>query len=98
MVVFKKPIEFDWDKGNIGKNKKHGVDDKESEEPFFDKKKVDNKDKIHSGREERFILLGKTKKKRLLYISFTMRGEMKEKVRIISARDINKREVKFYTK
>ncbi|MEK7497744.1 MAG: BrnT family toxin [Patescibacteria group bacterium] len=98
MVVFKGSIEFDWDKGNIGKNKKHGVEDKESEEPFFDKKKVVNKDRFHSQGEERFILLGKTKKKRLLYISFTMRGEMKEKIRVISARDINKREVKFYTK
>lgn len=88
-------MEFDWDKGNIGKNKKHSVEDKECEEPFFDKRKIIIKDIFHSQKEKRLILIGKTKTKRLLYIVFTFRGK---KVRIISARDINEKEVKLYEK
>lgn len=87
---------FDWDKGNIGKNEgKHKVLDREAEEAFFDKRKVLYKDRLHSGKEERFILIAKTKKGRLLFIVFAVRGKL---VRIISARDINKKEVKLYEK
>lgn len=88
-------IEFEWDKGNIGKNKKHKVEDKEAEEVFFDQSKVIFKDILHSNKEVRFILLGQTKKKRLLYIVYTQR---KNKIRIISARNINKKEVSLYEK
>ena len=93
MVVIKKPISFQWDKGNIGKNKKHKVEEKEAEEVFFDKKKRTFKDRVHSENEERFRLIGKSKKKRLLFIVFTVR---REKVRIISARDTNRKEVSLY--
>jgi len=95
MVILKKPLEFDWDKGNTGKNIKHQVEDKEAEEVFFDKKKVIYKDVFHSQKEERFIVIGKTKKGRLLYTVFNIRGK---KIRIISARDINKKEVYLYEK
>ena len=44
-------IEFDWNKGNTDKNLKHKVSDKESEEPFFDKRKYIFKDRIHSQKE-----------------------------------------------
>ncbi|MFV1917421.1 MAG: CopG family antitoxin [Patescibacteria group bacterium] len=71
---------------------------KDSLEAFLDEDKVILKDVLHSKDEERFILLGKTSKGRLLYVVFTMRGENKEKVRIISARDINKKEVSLYEK
>ncbi|KKP47502.1 MAG: hypothetical protein UR39_C0004G0028 [Candidatus Woesebacteria bacterium GW2011_GWA1_33_30] len=94
MVVIKEPISFQWDRGNIGKNEKsHEVTEKEAEETFFDKKKVIYKDKFHSEKEDRFILIGKTREKRLLYLVFTKRGT---KMRIISARDINRKEVKYY--
>jgi len=96
MKIFREPLEFQWDKGNIGKNLKHKIEDKEAEESFFDKKRKIYKDKLHSTeKEERFILLGKTKKKRLLYTVFTMRVK---KVRIISSRNINKKEVVMYEK
>lgn len=95
MKILKKLVEFEWDKGNIEKNKKHKVEDREAEETFFDKNKKIYKDLIHSIKEPRFILLGKTKKNRILYIVFTQR---KNKVRIISARDISKREVYLYEK
>lgn len=95
MRTDEKVIEFDWDKGNIGKNKKHKVEDKESEEPFFDENKIIYKDVFHSKKEERFILIGETEKGRLLYIVFTKRGS---RFRIISARDTNKKEVQLYEK
>ena len=94
MKINKKAFEFEWDTGNTEKNKKHNVEDKEAEEAFLDDGKVIFKDKLHStDLEERFILLGKSKKNRLLYIVFTERDE---KLRIISARDINKKEVHLY--
>jgi len=96
MRVVKESFEFEWDKGNVGKNKrKHGAEDKEAEEPFFDDNRIIYKDILHSKTEERFILIGKTKKGKLLYIVFTKR---KDKIRVISARNINKKEVKIYEK
>lgn len=95
MILFEETSEFEWDKGNAGKNKKHGVDDAESEEPFFDPHKVVLKDALHSGDEERFVLLGKTKKERILYVVFAKR---EKKIRIISARDLNRKERPLYEK
>ena len=71
------------------------MEDTEAEQPFFDDNKAAFKDSIHSGREERFRIIGKTKKDRLLFVVFTMRGR---KVRIISARDVNRKEVSLYEK
>ena len=96
MRILKEPLEFQWDTGNTGKNfKKHKVQDREAEEPFFDKKRKIYKDILHSEKEERSILIGKTKKKRLLYEVFTVRDK---RLRIISSRDINKKEVVMYEK
>ena len=95
MKTVKQVFEFEWDKGNLSKNKKHGVEDRESEEVFLDERRFIFKDKVHSGKEERFRILGKTKTKRLLFIAFTMRNR---KIRVISARDINKKEVYLYEK
>ena len=67
--------------------------DEECEEVFFDYKKKILKDKIHSGKEERYLLIGKTKKQRLIFLVFTIR---KNKIRVISARDLNKKEYKLY--
>lgn len=95
-MTIRKLVEFVWDKGNEGKNRlKHRVTDKECEEVFFDKKKKIFKDKLHSGKEERFRIVGKTKRQRLLFLAFTVRGR---KIRVISARDINKKEVYLYEK
>lgn len=96
MRIDKNAIEFEWDKGNLGKNKKHVVNDQEAEETFFDENKVTFTDIIHSTEsEERLRIIGKTKKGRLLFIVFTKR---EEKIRIISARDVNRKEVQLYEK
>ena len=86
--------EFVWDKGNKDKNwLKHQVSNKESEEAFFDEMRKIFQDKFHSEKEDRFILLGKTEKGRLLYTVFTKRNS---KIRIISSRDMDKKERRFY--
>ena len=66
MIDLAKIIGFEWDQGNIGKNLKHGIEDQEAEEPFFDEDKVVYKDLLHSIKEERFILIGKSKQDRRL--------------------------------
>ena len=96
MKIFTRPIQFQWDRGNIDKNsKKHDVTNAECEEVFFDENKIILKNILHQGKESRHILLGKTKAKRLLFTVFTVRNN---KIRIISSRDINKKEGKLYEK
>ena len=93
MEVLGAPREFEWDTGNREKNwRKHRVSDAECEEIFFDSRKRVLKDLLHSGKEERCILIGKTKKQRLLFVVFTIR----KKIRIIYARPLNKKERKLY--
>ncbi|MBI2464709.1 BrnT family toxin [Candidatus Shapirobacteria bacterium] len=96
IVRLDKSIEFLWDKGNLDKNwLKHQVLTSESEEIFYDDSKIILKDILHSNTEDRFIILGKTKKNRLLFIAFTKRNN---KIRIISARNADKKEKKLYEK
>ena len=94
MKVFREPIEFEWDKGNIDKNLiAHGVRNEECEEAFFDPSKRVLRDPVHSDQEKRYLIIGKTKKQRVLFIVFTLR---KKKARVISARDLNKKELHLY--
>lgn len=94
MIILGEPLRFEWDHGNKNKNhKKHGVTDQECEETFFDFHKKILRDVFHSHHEDRYILLGETKGKRRLFIVFTMRSG---RIRVISARDLNKREIKLY--
>lgn len=89
-------MEFEWDEGNIDKSlRKHNISDQEAEEAFFDHKKVQHSDPIHSKSERRFILIGRSKSKKILFISYTTR---KNKIRIISARTLNKKEEYLYEK
>lgn len=86
--------EFDWDEGNKTKNKlKHKVSIKEAEQVFFDRTNKTFEDKEHSQSEIRYKVLGVTKKKRKLHITFTVRFG---KIRVISARDMSKRERVIY--
>ena len=84
---------FEWDDVNIEHIARHNVTPAEAEEVFFDTKNVLDEDIEHSIAEDRFIIIGKTNKKRLLYQVFTRRGD---KIRIISSRDINRKEVELY--
>lgn len=89
------PIEFEWDKGNIDKNfKKHGITNEEAEEVFLNEPLI-SEDKKHSRAERRYQCLGITDKKERLFVSFTVRNN---KVRVISARNMNKKEKSVYEK
>ena len=93
-LEFKQPVQYDWDKGNIVKNLlKHGVTTVECEEVFGDDNKVVFADVKHSQREKQHIIIGKTKYSRLLYVVFTIR---RKNVRVISARDLNRKEAHYY--
>ncbi len=89
-------IGFDWDQGNERKNHdKHGVSKGEAEQVFFNIPVLLLDDIRHSANEPRFHALGKTDAERLLHISFTLRDK---KIRVISARDMHKKERLFYEK
>ena len=88
------PVSFDWDKANINKNwEKHKVNYKEAEEIFVNKPLKTFRDKKHSEKELRLTALGITNKKRMLYVSFTIRNN---KIRIISVRDQSRKERRLY--
>lgn len=90
------PEAFEWDEGNSQKNwEKHRVTAKECEEIFFIAPFVLYKDVKHSQKETRFIALGITQKNRLLHVTFTIRHMY---IRVISARDQNKKERSRYEK
>lgn len=85
--------EFDWDKGNINKNlEKHAISFQECEQIFFDPNILILPDYLHSQNEIRYHALGKTKNN-FLFISFTIRNN---KLRVISARKMNKKEKNIY--
>jgi hypothetical protein len=81
---------FEWDKHNSEKiNTKHAVTTVECEQIFFNQPLIGGIDEKHSQTENRFYVLGQTDSARLLFLIFTVRGD---KVRVISARDMNKKE------
>jgi len=85
---------FDWDDGNVDKNwLLHRVAFWEAEEVFFNAALVVRSDSSHSAAEARFLALGVTDAGRRLFISFTVRLPL---VRIISARDMTRRETRAY--
>lgn len=87
--------EFDWDQYNINKIwKKHKVKFSDAEEVFFTPGLFISPDPTHSTpSEQRYIALGRTKMGRLLFVVFTRRTG---KIRVISARDMSKKERKDY--
>ena len=85
---------FDWDAGNSTKNMDlHQVSRAECEQPFFHRPLLVAAAEGHSARERRYAALGKTRAGRRLAIVFTIRGEL---VRVISARDMSRRERRLY--
>ncbi|MCZ2112959.1 MAG: BrnT family toxin, partial [Anaerolineae bacterium] len=85
---------FDWDEGNQDKNwLKHQVSNGECEEVFFNVPLLVADDDKHSQIEQRYFALGKTNDGRTLFISFVIRTS---KIRVISARDMNRKERRIY--
>lgn len=84
---------FEWDQGNLEHIRKHKVDYKECEEGFSNKPLIVNDDETHSQIEDRFRVYGQTNKNRLLFMIFTIRNN---KIRVVSARNQNKKERKEF--
>ena len=96
MIDFSKVTGFDWDSGNERKNADaHGVSQIEAEQAFFNQPLIVTFDGKHSDSEKRVRALGVTNNGRLLTMVFTMRagGEL---IRVISARDMHRKERKEY--
>ena len=86
---------FEWDDGNRLKNyHQHGVSSGECEQVFFNRPLILAHDQQHSQQEPRFFALGHTDSKRRLFVVFTIRNNS---IRVISARDMNRKERKAYT-
>ena len=86
---------FEWDDGNREKNLKHGVYASECEQVFFNAPLLILDDPKHSVAEDRYAAFGQTDDGRKLVVVYTKRGVF---LRIISARDMNRRERQFYEK
>ena len=85
---------FQWDEGNADKNRvTHHLENWECEQVFFNAPLLILGDLKHSAKEERWAAFGQADEGRLLLVIFTERGNL---IRIISARDMNRRERKFY--
>ena len=63
---------------------------------FFDENAVEFFDPDHSKDEDRFLMLGLSRRLRVLVISYCLRKKGAE-IRIISARKATKKEEKLYT-
>ncbi|NOQ22904.1 MAG: BrnT family toxin [Candidatus Aegiribacteria sp.] len=85
---------FEWDEGNATKNwEKHDVSQSECEQVFFNKPLIIRRDSAHSETESRYYVLGQTDSGRLLFVVLTIREKL---IRVISARDMTKREERRY--
>jgi len=96
MIDFDRIAGFEWDDGNRRKSAdKHDVSSAEAESVFFNDPLFVVEDEKHSENEPRLNALGRTIENRLLHITFTLRqsGTM---IRVISARDMNRKERKIY--
>ena len=87
-------VGFEWDEGNSEKNwLLHKVIRGEMEQLFFNQPLLVAGDALHSVTEERYFALGITNRKRLLFVVFTIRGDL---IRVISARDMTKKEREIF--
>jgi uncharacterized DUF497 family protein len=84
--------EFEWDPRKARSNlKKHGVPFPEAVTVFFDPTALIFDDPDHSGDECREIIIGYSRRPRLLVVGFTERAG---RVRIITARRASRAEIK----
>jgi uncharacterized protein len=85
--------EFEWDDAKAASNRAdHGITFEMARETFKDAFAVEWVDNRHDDNEERFGLLGMVEH-RLLFVSYTLRGE---RIRIISARKAEPHERRRY--
>ena len=87
-------MEFEWDRKKAKYNlRKHDVSFEEASTVFDDLFAAVYEDPEHSVNERRFLMIGKSVRRRLLIIAFADRNQ---RIRIISARLPTKNEKKSY--
>jgi len=87
-------MKFEWDENKAKSNlSKHQISFDEAKSIFDDPLYIDFYDPDHSDNEERYIIIGCSRKHRLLFVSYTERGT---NIRLISAREATRREKKVY--
>jgi uncharacterized protein len=98
MIDWKLITGFEWDDGNARKNsEKHDVSQAEAEQLFFNEPLLIVPDLMHSAIEIRLHALGKTDEARKLHTTFTLRHQG-TKIRVISARNMSRKEREYYEK
>lgn len=87
---------FEWNpKKDQTNQKKHGISFEEAKSVFYDDGAIQFWDEEHSDLEDRFLLLGRSSKMRILLIVHCFR-EPESVIRIISVRKATKTESKQY--
>ena len=87
-------LQFEWDPDKAVRNfEKHGVSFQDAATVFGDKLSYTFDDPDHSDEELRFLTVGFSQTGKLLIIAHADRND---KVRIISAREVTKRERRFF--
>ncbi|MDN5870777.1 MAG: BrnT family toxin [Nitrococcus sp.] len=87
-------MEFEWNRNKARENeRKHCVSFAEAAEVFADEYSSTAPDPDHSIEEDRYVIFGKTERNRFLAVAFTERNG---RIRIISARQMTRRERKAY--
>ena len=87
-------MEFEWDQEKAQSNRdKHSVSFEEAQTVFDAPLYVDFYDPDHSENENRYIIIGTSSVGNILLVSYTERGDI---IRIISARQVTKQELKAY--
>lgn len=91
------PLLFEWDESKNEINKvKHGLSFEAAKEVFYDENAILFDDPDHSVGEERFLIIGMIRVKRICIVSHCYRDN-ENRIRIISAREATKREKQIYT-
>jgi uncharacterized DUF497 family protein len=89
-------LMFVWDaKKDRTNHRKHGVSFAEAQTVFYDENAREYADPDHSESEERFILLGLSRRPRVLVVCHCYR-ESESVIRIISARKADRSEEREY--
>jgi uncharacterized protein len=90
-------LRFEWDRRKARKNlRDHRVSFEEAATAFDDALSLTVPDPQHSIDEERFVLLGRTTRGRLVVVAFTERDADIPSVRLISARLADRGERRDY--
>ncbi len=89
-------IEFIWDADKAASNLiRHGISFEEAQSIFYDELAIQFYDNDHSGKEDRFLMLGLSSQARIILVCHCER-EGGHAIRIISARKATKNERQYY--